>query len=58
MLHNMTFGELGPKDIKSHTFHGKNSRYGDVRKLVLHFNVNLVHLKLLHKSQIKIFDAK
>jgi hypothetical protein len=58
MLHDMTFGELGPKDIKAHTCRGKNSRLGDVGKLVLHFHVNLVHLKLLHKLQIKICDSK
>jgi len=58
MLHNMTFGALGPKDIKAHTYHGKNSRLWDVGKLVLHFHVNLVPLKLLHNLQIKIFDAK
>jgi hypothetical protein len=54
----MTFGELGPKDIKAHRYHGKNSRLGDVGKLILHFHVNLVDLKFFHKLQIKIFDAK
>jgi hypothetical protein len=58
MLHNVTFGELGPKDIKVHTYHGKDSRLGDVGKFVSDFHVNLVHLKLLHKLQIKIFYAK